>query len=282
MILLLKYKTILEKFKRLEFRVTDKDNNIIYPTEKSEITRINNIINNEEVDNIIFYNDEDKWYEHEKKTIEVDNQLVVIDYLLDITDFKKVEELYQMDCLTSLLNRNTTLKSLDKTIKECIDNNIPFSIAMGDLDYFKYINDKYGHIAGDLVLEKVGHLLASELNEEGFVGRYGGEEFLIVLKNTTKLITSEKIEEIRKHIEDLEIIYKKHNINNISMSFGIFHIENNSNYHFNNISDLRKELINYADLALYQSKKTGRNRTHLFYKDNTIEKVDLDFDSKKE
>jgi len=106
------------------------------------------------------------------------------DYFSDILKVNKIE--YVVDSLTGLINRKYMLEY----IKHLIDNNIPFSMAIVDLDDFKSVNDKYGHATGDYVLEHVTNDLINFVGDIGLVGRFGGDEFIIVLfgKNSYDLL----------------------------------------------------------------------------------------------
>ncbi len=106
------------------------------------------------------------------------------DYFSDILKVNKIE--YVVDSLTGLINRKYMLEY----IKHLIDNNIPFSMAIVDLDDFKSVNDKYGHATGDYVLEHVASDLINFVGDIGLVGRFGGDEFIIVLfgKNSYDLL----------------------------------------------------------------------------------------------
>ncbi|TVL33462.1 hypothetical protein AYI95_07045 [Shewanella xiamenensis] len=150
------------------------------------------------------------------------------------------------DPLTGLLNRRSFNQTSNKPTKTEVN-----SYLMLDIDYFKQINDNYGHSAGDEVLTQVADYIRQCLRKEDRVARWGGEEFLIEINNcntdTAKIIA----EKIRALIEKTYFTVEKH-VLQLTVSIGIAHVSaNNQN---------RDEVINLADKALYQAKHLGRNR----------------------
>lgn len=266
---------ILQYIDELLYEIIDCNNNIIYPKNDKEIKIFEDIISNHEPNHVIYYPQNDRWYKYHIKDIEKENKKYQLKYLLDITNIKKAEEKYQIDSLTSVLTRPTILEKLNQELPKCIENNIPFSIIMGDIDYFKSINDSYGHIAGDKVLRGIGNILLEQKSADlNLVGRYGGEEFLFFFKNINLEKTINIITQIKTSLDKLVIPYENTNIENITMSFGVYHFTNLQT--INNIKDNQKliiDLINKADIALYESKKSGRNQTHV-YSEGFINKVD--------
>lgn len=168
----------------------------------------------------------------------------------DITLRKKIEEKLHIeattDPLTQLFNRRfllSILESLTETVKE---ERKPFSIIMADIDNFKHINDTYGHEVGDEVLKELAKILKENLRERDIIGRWGGEEFLIILFDTTLEDAYHVAEKLRKKVEE-SLMPKKIKI---TISLGV------SEHSFNeNI----KDTIKRADEALYEAKHAGKN-----------------------
>lgn len=157
------------------------------------------------------------------------------------------------DYLTTLLNRRAMNDILDEKLENLKDKTInSLSVAIGDLDNFKHLNDTYGHSFGDLVLKKVSQVFKKEydLNPNIFVARWGGEEFLILFVNYSYDETYALLENTRKMIEKLEI-KDELNSTNVSISMGFSYSNNVYN------KDL---LITKADSALYIAKDSGKNR----------------------
>jgi diguanylate cyclase (GGDEF)-like protein len=139
-------------------------------------------------------------------------------------------------------------------------------LAMADIDYFKKINDTYGHIQGDRILKQLGDILSSTLRGVfDIAGRYGGEEFLLIFDETDPAEAAQVTERLRKQIEQtgFEKVDKagdvlEHQSLNITMSFGIATLDRKSGI------TTASDWISRADDALYQSKQNGRNRVTLF------------------
>jgi len=160
---------------------------------------------------------------------------------------KKLNELATIDELTGINNRRELLKKLRNDILRAERFDLPLSVLMVDVDKFKQINDTYGHQRGDMVLQGMARVLSQNLRNVDYMGRYGGEEFLVVLPNTHKdggLVVAEKL---RKRIEE-------ENFDGgikATASFGVAELAKGE--------DLTS-LVNRADEAMYQAKKMGRNK----------------------
>lgn len=163
---------------------------------------------------------------------------------------KKLEYYATTDTLTGVYNKNYFYEIAVDKIKECFKLNKPVSLIIFDFDNFKNINDSYGHLAGDVVLKKSLEVCKSVLEEKYYIGRYGGEEFVILLNDTTFEKAVEIAENIREAIEKVNIVYENSTIN-ITSSFGVFSCYTEKNL---------KYLLKNADEALYEAKKSGRNR----------------------
>lgn len=151
------------------------------------------------------------------------------------------------DALTGLYNR----RYLDEFVDEIHDSNKTFSILMADIDYFKQINDKYGHDMGDKVLKGISDVLRANIKGSDLAIRFGGEEFLILLFNITPQNAIKKAEEIR--IEFSKKIFKSNEGDfSKTLSIGLSHYPNQS--------DTIWHSIKYADVALYEAKNSGRNK----------------------
>jgi len=154
------------------------------------------------------------------------------------------------DSLTRVYNRRKLLQLLQAELKRVKRYGRPLSILLLDIDDFKKINDTYGHNFGDTVLKDFARILRQVTRETDYVGRWGGEEFLIILPETTKEEAFKVAEKIRKHIEDyFEENYGK----KITVSIGLTEIR-----HFDDTILLK--IIDMADKALYKAKKDGKNR----------------------
>jgi diguanylate cyclase (GGDEF)-like protein len=163
------------------------------------------------------------------------------------------EEIYQMtikDGLTGIYNKRFFLDALDKEIARAQRYDRDLSMLMLDLDHFKYVNDTYGHLAGDYVLQVVARLISTRSRREEVFCRYGGEEFAILLPETTNAGALKLAEQIRKLVESHTFIFEGEEIN-LTISIGV------SATLSGNLSV--DEFIKMADDQLYKAKLDGRN-----------------------
>jgi diguanylate cyclase (GGDEF)-like protein len=164
------------------------------------------------------------------------------------------------DSLTGLYNRRYLEEFLTKEIHLTQRNNTHLAVVMIDIDHFKLFNDKYGHEAGDLVLQEFAKFLQNEIRVSDFACRYGGEEFLCVLHDCNLESAKLKAEEFRNKVSTIALIHDYRPLERITISLGISICpENGSNVN---------ELIEAADKALYLAKVT-RNRT-IAYSEMTL------------
>lgn len=153
------------------------------------------------------------------------------------------------DQLTCLPNRRYLDSYLQERIKEYEELGIPFAVAMMDLDRFKNVNDTYGHDTGDLVLQMVANTLKNSSRKHDFVGRWGGEEFLLILTGLSECELSPILESVRVSVEASELRNGTHPIK-ITISIGATFVRNDDT-----IALMQKR----SDNALYLSKENGRN-----------------------
>jgi len=180
--------------------------------------------------------------------------LRVTGMIKDITEYKKQEfrllELAAYDDLTELRNRRECSRIFEKQLELAHRSKQPLSIALFDLDFFKTVNDKYGHMAGDAVLKEVSTLFSQSLRKSDYLFRWGGEEFVLLSVNTSleemKILSDKLRALLEKHITT----YKEYQIS-ITSSFGL------ASYPLH--ADNQSELFLTADSALYKAKSQGRN-----------------------
>jgi two-component system, cell cycle response regulator len=157
------------------------------------------------------------------------------------------------DALTALWNRATIVSILHGELARLRDHETPSGVLLCDIDHFKKINDTYGHLAGDAVLKEVAWRLHRRVRPEDAVGRYGGEEFLIILRGCRGADLEKRAEEFREAIADA--LFDIGGINlRVTMSGGAFSLETWDR-------NLTVEgILSQADEALYQAKHLGRDR----------------------
>ena len=176
---------------------------------------------------------------------------------------QRYESLSMIDSLTGLYNRRFFYDHLNKAISAMLRYGDSLCLLLLDLDFFKLINDDYGHACGDQVLIDVGNKVKSQMRESDIVARYGGEEFVILFSNTERengLILAERI---RKAIASLQWFFKQQQVS-ITTSIGVCCISQQA---FQAQDETLDSFINCADLAMYKAKSQGKNQVVLFTED---------------
>ena len=165
-----------------------------------------------------------------------------------------LREMTQRDGLTNLFNHKHFHEIFDNEFSRAKRYRRPFSLIMLDIDFFKKINDTYGHRVGDIVLRELSKEINSHVRKNDIVARYGGEEFAVILPETDLFGTKILSERIRSAVEKMEIVIESYKIKTtVSLGLATFNPE-----HQREIS--KENLIDAADEAMYTSKKEGRNR----------------------
>ena len=154
------------------------------------------------------------------------------------------------DPLTNLPNRHAYNERLNLEYNRWRRYRKPLSIILGDIDFFKKINDTYGHIAGDTAIKATGSLLKELLRDTDFIARFGGEEFVILMPETNLVDATKATNKIRLSVQDNKV-QEGANVINMSMSFGVACFEEDDN---------PKQVLERADKALYRAKAKGRNQ----------------------
>ena len=165
--------------------------------------------------------------------------------------YSKTEELAIRDGLTNLFLRRYFLERLKEEVKRAARSGGGFSLLILDIDHFKEYNDRYGHIAGDLVLKHLSALISSCLAEGDIAGRYGGEEIAVLLSGADRKAASREAEKLRKSIEAKPLMVRRQKMG-VTVSIGISVYPENAR--------IDEELIKVADERLYKAKAQGRNR----------------------
>jgi diguanylate cyclase (GGDEF)-like protein len=170
---------------------------------------------------------------------------------------KKFEVAVRTDALTELPNRRDMLDKLEYEKIRVERRQKPFAVALCDIDYFKQINDRFGHDCGDAVLVAVARLMRSMIRKQDLVARWGGEEFLFVLPETDAQGGRTVCEKIRITIEQHTVHYNEHKLS-VTVTFGVSV--------FDDYEKSVDQPVREAEQALYHGKQRGRNRVALFGK----------------
>ena len=168
---------------------------------------------------------------------------------------KIIRELAITDELTKLKNRRFLLARLSEELDRASRYRRPLSCIFFDADHFKKVNDTYGHEAGDVVLKTISATALEQCRQTDIVGRYGGEEFFIILPETTLEQADALAERLRQAIESQTIITTQHQIR-VTATFGVACYSPSATVAQPEMSDF----INLADTAMFEAKKAGRNR----------------------
>lgn len=172
--------------------------------------------------------------------------------LRDTSDAVQREAMQKIrDPLTGLYNRYYMLDVLKHELERASRAQYSVSVIMMDLDHFKKVNDTYGHLAGDQVLHSLGELIQSHVRRADVACRFGGEEFLIILPETSTEIALERAETIRSDYENLSVAYKNLNLQG-TVSLGVASFPDHGH--------IPEQMIQAADIALYAAKANGRNQ----------------------
>lgn len=164
---------------------------------------------------------------------------------------QKLKRQASIDPLTGLLNRRSMQEYLAQELESYHEGTISrFSVAIGDIDFFKRVNDVYGHECGDLVLKTLAKLFQEEMKPIGAVSRWGGEEFLFSFHDYSKDQALTVLKDLQQKLAQLEIPYKNNRLK-ITMTFGLVEFDYRHNTDYS---------INEADKKLYCGKESGRNR----------------------
>jgi diguanylate cyclase (GGDEF)-like protein len=167
------------------------------------------------------------------------------------TRSRQLSDALDRDSLTGLLKHSRIKEQVDAELSRAMRAKENLSVVMLDLDYFKQVNDTYGHPAGDKVIKAIAHLLRQRLRKTDAVGRYGGEEFVAVLPRCSGEEAQLLMEDVRQRFRDITFSADQHSFN-VTLSVGIAAYREGV--------ERADQLLQEADAALYRAKSTGRNR----------------------
>ncbi len=190
-------------------------------------------------------------------TFDAEGRLLYFDTIVqDITRriqaITELERLARTDSLTGLFNRQYLMERFEEEIVRAKRYDRQLTAMLIDLDYFKVVNDTHGHLAGDAVLVSAVSSITGILRETDFAGRYGGEEFCVVMPETGIKGAEELAERLREAMEETRHLLPDGSTLRITCSIGVTEVSSGS----------VKETIALADSALYIAKRSGRNRVH--------------------
>jgi diguanylate cyclase len=163
---------------------------------------------------------------------------------------EKISEIANKDELTGIHNRRSVVAQVTEEYERCMRGTKTFSVVLFDLDFFKSVNDKFGHLIGDSVLRRTAQACQDGLRANDCLGRYGGEEFLLILPNTDLDGALFKAEQLRQRIDQTDFTDLAPGLK-VTISIGVSAFSGHESYW---------DTIERADQALYRAKHDGRNR----------------------
>jgi len=184
-----------------------------------------------------------KPFTHEEFSVRININLELIEL------FRQSQEAANKDFLTGLYNRRFFFTNAKPTLERAKRKKQSLAIVMLDIDFFKKINDTYGHDVGDIAIQEVGIILNRHLRASDLISRFGGEEFCILMEDVSIEALTQKLETVRNAFET-NILCKENKELSYTVSIGVFY----------GIKDSLEEMIKLSDDALYGAKETGRNK----------------------
>ena len=196
-------------------------------------------------------------FDYIKKPIDEVEVIARVQSALRFKEYQdKLKEMASKDGLTGVYNHALLIELFEKELNKQERNAGNISFVMLDIDYFKKVNDSYGHISGDIVLKELSQILEASTRSSDIVGRFGGEEFGIVLPEISADEAYKLCDRIRQTIENYDFFISDIAIK-ITVSMGMY-------FKTSNDSISNKDIIKNADAALYTAKHSGRNRVEVF------------------
>lgn len=189
-------------------------------------------------------------------------------YMIQIfTSLEEQSHIFELDAktdaMTGSLRRQETFLRLEQEISRSFRNHQPLALVMIDIDHFKFVNDRYGHLVGDVVLKNLVTFYQERLRDIDILGRVGGEEFLVILPATNEADALEIAERLRKELQDHVIARVNHKPIKITTSSGISIFDPEQELDLIH-KDLANKYFQQADLAMYQAKQLGRNQSYVW------------------
>ena len=169
------------------------------------------------------------------------------------SSLNKAEEIGSRDSLTGLGNRRYFDNALNEEIARAREEENPLCVSLADIDHFKAINDKFGHMAGDVVLKRFADLLTANIKGDDKVARFGGEEFAILFPDAELSDATSILNQIQKQLESKRwaVAASGERLGAVTASFGVARLRD---------GESADELLRRVDAKLYEAKASGRNR----------------------
>ena len=221
----------------------------------SSMTDLESKVNGFKVGGVDYIN---KPFQHAEILVRVNTHITLQRLRKDLEEQNaELERLANTDYLTDLYNRRRFFQIAESEFSTSVKKGNPVSFTLIDIDYFKQVNDTYGHLVGDQVLIHVARLIRDTCRKDDMAARYGGEEFAILHPGTEKQAAYNVVEEIRQKVESSPYVFETNEIG-VTLSAGIVDTQARQNY-------VRvDDYLSIADKALYRAKDGGRNQVVVF------------------
>lgn len=267
---MLNIEKVLKNYNNIIFIVKDEMGNIIY-TNNDSFLELYKKTNLEEMTSVFHDRKNDLWYEVDVMHLEDQGKNYRVEVFKNITKLKQRIRELETDETTRLIIKKVTFEEVNKYLKYAVNKNEEFAMMIGDVDFFKQINDTYGHLFGDEVLRKISETLFQGVRHGNdrpadIVGRIGGEEILILLKNISSENAYKCAERCRERVSNVSFVHEESKPFSVTMSFGLYHVGIKDLENIDEIDDFRSLILRRCDKALYNSKNNGRNKVSQYIK----------------
>lgn len=213
------------------------------------------IVQSKVIGTLVFHKEDKNIFQEKEKQLLVNFSEVIKLALSNLKLREKLQEQAIRDPLTGLFNRRFLDEVLARELKMALRDNKTFCVAMIDIDFFKKFNDTYGHEAGDEVLKYLGSTLLTLFRDSDFAARFGGEEFILILHDTSLQSARLRLDRLREQITAAQLYYQGKPLDHVSVSIGLAEVPMHG--------VTQDEIIRAADQALYSAKQSGRDQVYV-------------------
>ena len=257
----------IQLFPDMFFVIKDENNTIVFPDNKKMLNLLRTAI--PRAVNEVYIPQLKSYFRCSTVSYTENGKTYYATRYLANNEMRQIEQQYTIDETTGIITKKKAFDLFDDYLMEALQSEEEFTAVMADIDFFKRVNDCFGHIAGDNVLYNIAQSLYSNTRHSlqrpaDIVGRFGGEEFLIILKNISEENSINRLNALREGIALSKIPFQDEEIQ-VTCSFGAIHIPKGTvlDCDDNKILTIRDEILKQADAELYRAKNDNRNNVKL-------------------
>jgi len=257
----------MQLFPDMFFVIKNEDNTIVFPEDKEMINLLRTAI--PRGTNEIYIPQLKSYFRCSTVSYIENGKTYYATRYLSNNEMRQIEQQYTIDETTGILTKKKAFDLFESYLLEALQKSEEFTAVMSDIDFFKKVNDRFGHIAGDNVLHNIAQSLYNNTRHSlqrpaDIVGRFGGEEFLIILKNISEEDSIRRLNSLREGIALSKILFQDEEIQ-VTCSFGAIHIPKGTILEGDDCMALsiRDEILKQADTELYRAKNDNRNNVKL-------------------